>query len=50
VEAGYPTITKTFKGKYPLTICKLTRQGRQAFETYSVKMRYVTEGSKEVKK
>jgi len=49
-EAGYLTITKTFKGKYPLTICKLTRQGRQAFETYSVKMRCVTEGNKEVKK
>ena len=49
-EAGYLTITKTFKGKYPLTICKLTRQGRQAFETYSVKMRCVTDGGKEVRK
>ena len=41
-EVGYLTITKTFKGKYPLTICKLTRKGREAFEVYSVKMRYVT--------
>lgn len=41
-EAGYLTITKTFKGKYPLTICKLTRKGREAFEGYSVKMRFVT--------
>jgi len=30
------------KGKYPLTICKLTRNGREAFEVYSVKMRFVT--------
>jgi len=42
-EAGYLTITKTFKGKYPLTICKLTRKGREAFESYSRQMRYVTE-------
>jgi DNA-binding MarR family transcriptional regulator len=43
-EAGYLTITKSFKGKYPLTICKLTRKGRQAFETYSAAMRCVTHG------
>jgi len=41
-EAGYLLISKTFKGKYPLTICKLTRKGREAFEVYSVKMRFVT--------
>ena len=43
-EAGYLTITKTFKGKYPLTICRLTRSGRQAFESYSSAMRCVTHG------
>ena len=42
-EAGYVSITKTFKGKYPLTICGLTRKGRDAFEVYSVRMRIVTE-------
>jgi DNA-binding transcriptional ArsR family regulator len=41
-EAGYLTITKTFKGKYPLTICKLTRKGREAFHSYSAKLRFVT--------
>jgi DNA-binding transcriptional ArsR family regulator len=41
-EVGYLIIAKTFKGKYPLTICKLTRKGREAFEVYSVKMRFVT--------
>ena len=41
-DAGYLAISKTFKGKYPLTICKLTRKGREAFEVYSVKIRFVT--------
>ncbi len=41
-EAGYLLISKTFKGKYPLTLCSLTRSGRQAFESYLAKMRYVT--------
>ena len=40
-EAKYVTILKTFKGKYPLTICSLTKQGREAFEDYARKMRYV---------
>ena len=40
-EAGYVTILKTFKGKYPLTICQLTRKGREAFEAYARKMRVV---------
>jgi DNA-binding HxlR family transcriptional regulator len=43
-EAAYLTITKTFKSKYPLTVCSLTRQGRQAFESYSATMRFVTGG------
>ena len=41
-EAGYLTITKTFKGKYPLTVGKLAQKGRRAFESYSLKMRFVT--------
>jgi len=45
-EAGYLTITKTFKGRYPLTMGKLTRKGRLAFASYSGKMRFVTNSSK----
>ncbi len=41
-EAGYLLISKSFKGKYPLTLCSLTRAGRQAFESYLAKMRFVT--------
>lgn len=40
-ESGYVTITKTFKGKYPLTICSLTKKGREAFEAYVQKMKVV---------
>jgi DNA-binding transcriptional ArsR family regulator len=33
-EAGYITIEKTFKGKRPLTTCRITRKGVKAFEDY----------------
>lgn len=33
-EAGYIEITKSFRNNYPLTTCKLTPQGREAFEAY----------------
>ncbi len=33
-EAGYIVITKTFKGKKPLTTCKISKKGINAFENY----------------
>lgn len=33
-EAGYITIEKSFKGKKPLTTCKITKKGIKAFEEY----------------
>ena len=33
-EAGYVDITKQFKNNYPLTLCKITRKGVNAFEVY----------------
>jgi DNA-binding MarR family transcriptional regulator len=33
-EAGYITVEKSFKGKRPLTTCKITQQGIKAFEDY----------------
>jgi DNA-binding transcriptional ArsR family regulator len=33
-EAGYVAIEKTFRGKYPLTICQLTERGRVVLENY----------------
>jgi DNA-binding transcriptional ArsR family regulator len=32
--AGYVEIEKTFRGKYPLTICRLTKEGKQTFDAY----------------
>ena len=33
-EAGYIDVTKKFKDNYPLTTCKITRKGIDAFEVY----------------
>jgi DNA-binding transcriptional ArsR family regulator len=33
-EAGYIAIQKTFRGKYPLTICQLTAEGKQVLTDY----------------
>lgn len=33
-EAGYITIDKSFQDNYPLTTCRITRKGVEAFERY----------------
>ena len=33
-EANYITVTKSFRNNYPLTTCKITSLGIQAFENY----------------
>jgi DNA-binding transcriptional ArsR family regulator len=33
-NAGYVKIEKTFKGKLPLTVCKLTSAGQKALKAY----------------
>ena len=37
-SAGYVNIEKTFKGKLPLTVCKLTEAGQNAFDGYRQQM------------
>jgi DNA-binding MarR family transcriptional regulator len=37
-EAGYIEVQKTYKGKIPLTVLRLTRAGRSAFEDYKRRM------------
>lgn len=32
--AGYIEVAKTFKGKMPCTLCKITQKGLNAFEDY----------------
>ena len=38
-EAGYVEIEKTFRGKIPLTIVRLSSAGRQAFQDYKRAMK-----------
>lgn len=33
-EVAYIEITKQFRDNYPLTICKITKKGVEAFEDY----------------
>jgi DNA-binding transcriptional ArsR family regulator len=42
-EAGYVEIEKTYQGKLPLTICRLTGKGRTAFEAYRKHMKRFVE-------
>ena len=37
-EAGYVEVEKTYRGKIPLTVLRLTKQGRSAFEGYRKRM------------
>jgi DNA-binding transcriptional ArsR family regulator len=37
-EAGYVEIEKTFRGKIPMTIIRLSREGLDAFESYRKEM------------
>jgi DNA-binding MarR family transcriptional regulator len=42
-EAGYITVEKSFKGKKPLTTCKVTPHGIKAFEEYVTALKqYIT--------
>jgi DNA-binding transcriptional ArsR family regulator len=33
-EAGYVAIEKTFRSKYPLTLCQLTERGKEVLDNY----------------
>lgn len=33
-DAGYIDVSKQFKDNYPLTLCKITKKGVDAFEAY----------------
>lgn len=42
--SGYVEIEKTYRGKVPLTVCRLTSTGRSAFDTYREQLRRVASG------
>jgi DNA-binding transcriptional ArsR family regulator len=37
-ETGYVQVEKTYRGRIPLTLLRLTRQGRAAFDSYKRNM------------
>jgi len=41
-KAGYVAIEKRFKGKYPQTICGMTKRGREALALYAEMLKQVT--------
>jgi DNA-binding transcriptional ArsR family regulator len=42
-DAGYLDITKTFRGRTPVTLVSLSRRGRLAFDDYTVAVRALLE-------
>ena len=38
-QAGYVEIEKSFRGKIPVTVCRLSKRGRKAFEEYQATMK-----------
>ena len=43
--AGYIDIQKTYRGKIPLTVCKLSTTGREAFVKYRSQLKYIVENT-----
>lgn len=41
--AGYVEVEKTFRGKIPLTICRLTGEGREALRRYRHQLKRVVD-------
>lgn len=41
-RAGYVAVKKSFKGNYPMTVCSLTKAGRDALESYARMLKYVS--------
>jgi DNA-binding MarR family transcriptional regulator len=44
-EGGYVHIEKTYRGKLPLTICRLTQAGQKAFQEYRKNLRKFVEST-----
>ena len=44
-EGGYVQIEKTYRGKLPLTICRLTTAGQKAFQEYRRRLKKFVEST-----
>ena len=38
-EGGYVSIEKTYRGRIPLTLCRMTEAGRAAFQNYRQRLK-----------
>ena len=43
--AGYIDIQKTYRGKIPLTLCKLNENGKKAFDLYRDQLKYIVDNT-----
>lgn len=46
--AGYVEIKKTYRGKIPLTVCKLSAAGQAAFSDYRDQLKYIVDSTEDV--
>jgi DNA-binding transcriptional ArsR family regulator len=44
-EAGYVSIEKTYRGKIPMTLCRMTKTGQSAFDNYRKQMKQFVENT-----
>lgn len=44
-EAGYVNIEKTYRGKIPITLCRMTPEGRKAFDVYRKQLKQFVENT-----
>jgi DNA-binding transcriptional ArsR family regulator len=44
-EAGYVSIEKTYRGKIPMTLCRMTKTGQSAFDKYRKQMKQFVENT-----
>jgi len=47
-KAGFIGIEKTYRGKVPLTLCKITNKGRKAFEIYRKQLKQFIEDTNQL--
>ena len=46
-DAEYVRIEKTFKGKLPLTVCRMTAEGQRAFSAYRRQLKEIVEAARD---
>jgi DNA-binding MarR family transcriptional regulator len=48
--ADYIEITKTYRGKIPLTVCNLSEKGQAAFSNYRKQLKYIVDNTEDLTK